>query len=56
MIIVYKYLKGKCKKGRETRDHGNKLDRIHLNIRLFFPVQVIEHWYRLPREAMESSP
>lgn len=34
----------------------NWITGLHLNIRIFFTVQVMVHWSRVPREAVESSP
>ena len=64
---MYKYLKGGCKEDRgklfsgmlsdRTRNNGHKLKyrKFHLNIKKhFFTVRMTEHWYRLPREVVES--
>ena len=67
LIKVYKYLKGGCKENRarifsvvpsgRTRSNGHKLKhrRSPLNIsKHFFTVRVTKHWYRFPREVVES--
>jgi len=63
---TYKYLKGGCQEGGSklfsvvpsdrTRDNRHKLKhrKFCLNMRKNFPLRVMEHWPRLPREAVES--
>jgi len=66
-IYVYKYLKGGCEEAGQRqallsgaqwqghREWTQTETRVCLNIRKhFFTARMPEHWYRLPREAVES--
>jgi len=67
LVSACKYLKGGCQEdgakifsvvpSNRTRRRGHKLKhkKFQLNMRKnFFPLRVMEHWNRLPREVVDS--
>ncbi|GAB0183611.1 hypothetical protein GRJ2_000826400 [Grus japonensis] len=58
LIAAYQYLKGAYRKAGEglvTRAWSDRTRRFRLDIRKkFFPVRVVRHWNRLPREAVDA--
>ncbi|KFP44114.1 hypothetical protein N324_01452, partial [Chlamydotis macqueenii] len=66
-IAAFQYLKGTYKKNEEElfsraccdrmRGNGFKIEgsRFRLDARkIFFPIRVVEHWHRLPREVFDA--
>jgi len=62
-VNAYKYLKGGCQEDGARlfsvvpSDNGHKVEhrKFRLNMRKnFFPLRLMEHWTRLPREVVES--
>jgi len=67
LIYTYKYLKGGCQEdvaklfpvvpSDRTMGTGHKVEHRKFSLKMrknFFPLRVMEHWNRLPREVVES--
>jgi len=67
LINAYKYLKGGCQEdgaslfpvvpSDRTSGNGHKLKHSKFQLKMrknFFPLRVMEHWHRLPRDVVKS--